>query len=1104
MYAIYADRVCIYNDTDPSPELKVVNPELTLADNSAGSLTVTLPPTNIGYNIVERMVTDISVRKDGNEIWAGRVLSESKDFWNNRVLYCEGELAFFNDSVQPPEQYTIDTPVRFISALDKIIQNHNDQVESNRQFSHYSVIAPGSVEMEAVGQTFDTNYDTTMTSINAFIEAFGGHFYVYKDENGYRTIDYRHGYLDDNEQYIEFGVNLLDFTRSWDMTDFATVITPLGARVNKSDSTTGLDEYVTMAEATDNPTHAISVENEDTIATYGRIVKVIHFDDVSDPNVLKAKAEKYLSETQFDEMVIEMSALDLHYLNPEIEDVKLLDQIHVISTPHGLGIDKTFPVTELKIPLDSPEKATFKLGGTIKTNLTAVHNSANQKILTKISKIPNSVLTEARRNATAIIDGATSGYITIRRHNEGDDGFDDMNTWSEAIYISESPWSDEVVSGQLVGPGNRYWIWNMGGFAYMDKTGGTDSPYWDSTTNSYVYKLAITMDGSIVADFITAGVMTADRIQAGILQSVSRNTTPIDLLPIHGSTVNATNNGVTYSGKGTYTVTGKASAASSCKIAEIEVGNSTFKSGDIIGIYISNTKQDNSEHIQFVDTVWQRRVNGSIVSTKEGLSASDSYTLTVPSQMSVEDSNPPTHLIVTLKVPSGKYAKGTVTVQIMNISSDSNVIFDLTSGSLTMKHGFIGLGEIMTIYQDDGITPDTHDPRTGHYNFEVDENGNMIAANGTFAGTLVAASGAFAGDITGSNGIFDGDVYAKNIYAGNINHGVDNRDCIWDDDNDQIKEDYLDLPEYTIGVNGATITFYRDGVPQATTDDIDTDLGGAIVLQAANVIIDGTTTFADFFDNDGNNHLTTIKGGKISTSSFTTSQLDATSITGQWISALGITAQSIKGATIIIYDEDGVDIAQFDTTVSSSVVGQNKLVIEAYTAMGLQADEGDIYIEAVDGHITLAAYDTITCGNDFLPIRNDVYNLGAPDSIWNDIFTTNDHVGSSDRRKKTQIEYGLDRYDALFDALQPCSYRFLENSHGRTHTGLISQDVEEALIKSGLSDMDLAAFVKSPVVDTETGIKDYFYGLRYGEFIALCIDQIQKLKAKVIMLEQTK
>lgn len=105
MYTIYADGVCIYNDVFAVGDMKVVNPKLVMEDCAAGSLTMALPPSNKAYGTIARLTTDIRVDKDGKELWSGRVLSESKDFWNNRILVCEGELAFFNDSTQPPKEY---------------------------------------------------------------------------------------------------------------------------------------------------------------------------------------------------------------------------------------------------------------------------------------------------------------------------------------------------------------------------------------------------------------------------------------------------------------------------------------------------------------------------------------------------------------------------------------------------------------------------------------------------------------------------------------------------------------------------------------------------------------------------------------------------------------------------------------------------------------------------------------------------------------------------------------------------------------------------------------------------------------------------------------
>ena len=132
MYSIYADGVCIYNDVFPLDNMKVVNPKLTLEDSAAGSLEMTLPPTNAAYDTIVRMVTDISVKKNGEEIWAGRALSESRDCWLILVLYGEGERAFFNDSVQPPAEYAGKSVREY---LDQLIAVHNGQVGENRRFA---------------------------------------------------------------------------------------------------------------------------------------------------------------------------------------------------------------------------------------------------------------------------------------------------------------------------------------------------------------------------------------------------------------------------------------------------------------------------------------------------------------------------------------------------------------------------------------------------------------------------------------------------------------------------------------------------------------------------------------------------------------------------------------------------------------------------------------------------------------------------------------------------------------------------------------------------------------------------------------------------------
>ena len=478
MYSIYADGACIYSDVFAVDSMKVINPKLTLEDNGAGSLVVTLPPHNAGYASIVRMVTDISVQKDGEEIWAGRVLSESEDFYRNRILYCEGELAYFNDSTQPPAKYS-GMSVR--GYLERLIAVHNSKVAANRRFTLGAVTV-----VDKNFPTYYTNHDKTMAVFNAMVEQYGGHLRVRKVD-GVRYLDYLAEYPDTCSQVIQFGSNIIDFTKQWDSTEFATVIVPLGNRLEDS-PIEALDAYLTVESVNHG---SMYVQSNEAVAVYGWIEKAVTWDDVSDPAVLLEKAKAYLSDIQFDNMELELSDLDLHYLDVDVEAVKLLDEIRVISRPHGL--DRMFPVTKLEIPLDSPEQTQFKLGTTVKTSLTSVNNQISAAILKKIDDLPkaHSILKEAKENATQIMNMATTGYITITKDDYG----------SETLYISNV--RDYTKADKL-------WKWNMNGLGYSNDGGKT-------------FGLAITMDGSIVADYITTGVLNADVIRAGTLKDYGGN-----------------------------------------------------------------------------------------------------------------------------------------------------------------------------------------------------------------------------------------------------------------------------------------------------------------------------------------------------------------------------------------------------------------------------------------------------------------------------------------------------------------------------------------------------------------------------------------------------
>ena len=285
-----------------------------------------------------------------------------KGYQGKRILvlgeshYCEGELAFLNDSTQPQAEYHNMTVRGFLQAL---IDIHNAKVGDNRKFT----LGAATVTDSNDSLYRYTNYEKTIECINEkLIDKLGGHMRVRK-ERGVRYLDYLEDYPNTNSQVIRFGENLMDFTKNWDMSEFATVILPLGNRLEESEIE-ALEEYLTVESVNDGSKY---VQSANAVKTYGWIEKVVHWDNVSTPSVLLSKAQRYLSEIQFDEMTIELKALDMNYLNVQSEEIKLLDKVKVISKPHGMN--RYFPVKKLEIPLDKPEDTLFTLGDKVRTSL---------------------------------------------------------------------------------------------------------------------------------------------------------------------------------------------------------------------------------------------------------------------------------------------------------------------------------------------------------------------------------------------------------------------------------------------------------------------------------------------------------------------------------------------------------------------------------------------------------------------------------------------------------------------------------------------------------------------------------------------------------------
>lgn len=127
----WENRVCIYAPGSALETTKLISPTLTREFGKAGSLEFTIPLGNVAHSALQKLKTVVSVEQDGKEIWQGRVMSHEQDFLLRQKVYCEGELAYLNDTDVPP--YTAkDVTIR--QFLDFICKNHTSLTDSYKSF----------------------------------------------------------------------------------------------------------------------------------------------------------------------------------------------------------------------------------------------------------------------------------------------------------------------------------------------------------------------------------------------------------------------------------------------------------------------------------------------------------------------------------------------------------------------------------------------------------------------------------------------------------------------------------------------------------------------------------------------------------------------------------------------------------------------------------------------------------------------------------------------------------------------------------------------------------------------------------------------------------
>lgn len=374
IYRVLMNEQDIFNPQERPYAL--IEPHLSMELNTAGSFEFTMHPSHPFYDSVNAFTSMIEVFESEVLLWFGRPIEITTDFYNQKKVYCEGALAFFNDSIQRPYEYT---SISIRTFFQTVIANHNAQVDSYKQFTVGNI----TIEDKKVYRKLD--YGSTFDCLKKqCLDAVGGYFF-FRRENGVNYIDWLAEMPYSTNQPVEFGLNMLDASTEFDMTEFCTVVLPIGDEVDGA--------RLTVASVNDGS----DIIESDAVSEYGKIVKCVEFSGVTHADTLYEDGVEYLQNRQFDNMTIECTAAELHWQNENYTLFRLGQKVHAHSVPHI--IDKNFDLMKLDISLDTAEKQ-ITLGTYRRPTLTEITNDAG-------STADLGDITEQLSDISSIIDGIT-------------------------------------------------------------------------------------------------------------------------------------------------------------------------------------------------------------------------------------------------------------------------------------------------------------------------------------------------------------------------------------------------------------------------------------------------------------------------------------------------------------------------------------------------------------------------------------------------------------------------------------------------------------------------------------------------------------------------
>lgn len=434
--------------------------EVTYERNGILELEMQYPITGIHYKEIKTRNIILASPSPVENTQPFRIYRITKPI--NGIITIYGEHISYDLSGIPVSPFTAGSAAEAMSKLQS-----NAAIESPFTFwtdketvATMSVVAPASTRSLLGGQQ------------GSVLDVYGGEYQF--DRYTVRLYNQRGM---NRGVSIRYGKNLTSLEQDENISSVYTGVYPYW--MDTDNNLVALPEKILNAPGTYNFTRIMALDLSQ------------EFESAPTEEQLRNRANTYMTANNIGvpKVSLDVSFIQLEQTE-EYKNIALLERVELCDTVNvefpELGVSATAKCVKTVYDVLQERYTSVELGEA-RTNIADTIADQQQKI----EKAPTtSAMQKAINNATNWLTSADGYVIAVK---------DDNGTWKEILFL-DTPSAETAKNVLRI---------NTNGIGFS--TNGVNGPY----------RNAWTIDGSLVADFITTGVLTANLIKAGVLQSLN-------------------------------------------------------------------------------------------------------------------------------------------------------------------------------------------------------------------------------------------------------------------------------------------------------------------------------------------------------------------------------------------------------------------------------------------------------------------------------------------------------------------------------------------------------------------------------------------------------